>query len=78
VSAAHISPSDYWSSNAVVAGFWERDKTVRRQPEEELEDFLDRHERYCSLRFRQYGKRNPEDKNGHHCRCAAELNFRCS
>lgn len=62
VSPSLFSRPDYWPQNAIVAGFWERDKTVCWQPPEELTAFLGRHERILFITFGSMTDSKPQKK----------------
>ena len=42
---------EYWGSNIMVAGFWERDKTLRWTPPPELSRFVDSHKKIMFVTF---------------------------
>lgn len=64
-----VSPSlfpkpEYWPAVAHVVGYYERDKTVNWQPDEELVEFLKTHERIILITFGSMTNSNPKEKTG--------------
>lgn len=62
-----VSPSifpqpDYWPENAIVAGFWERNKTTNWQPEPELVRFLEKHKKILFVTFGSMVNADPSGK----------------
>ena len=62
-----ISPSlfpkpDYWPSHAHVVGYYERDKTMNWQPDEELIQFLERNDKIIFITFGSMSNSNPKEK----------------
>ena len=62
-----ISPSlfprpDNWPEQAKVVGYYERDKTVNWQPNEDLIKFLERHEKIVFITFGSMSNSNPTEK----------------
>ena len=62
-----ISPSlfprpDYWPKQAKVVGYYERDKTINWQPNEDLIKFLERHEKIVFITFGSMSNSNPTEK----------------
>jgi sterol 3beta-glucosyltransferase len=70
-----ISPSlfprpDNWPEQAKVVGYYERDKTVNWQPNEDLIKFLERHKKIVFITFGSMSNSNPTEKT---CIIAAVL-----
>ena len=51
VSPTIFPRPDYWDDNAIVAGFWERNKTVHWSPSTELQDFIRGHKKILFITF---------------------------
>lgn len=62
-----ISPSlfprpDYWPEPAKVVGYYERDKTVNWQPDEDWVKFLEKHGKIVFITFGSMSNSNPKEK----------------
>ncbi len=62
-----ISPSlfprpEYWPEQAQVVGYYERDKTINWQPDEDLTRFLEGHEKIVFITFGSMSNSNPKEK----------------
>ena len=62
-----ISPSlfpkpDYWDDNIQVLGFHERHTDQHWQPDKDLQDFLEKHDRILFVTFGSMTNPNPEEK----------------
>jgi UDP:flavonoid glycosyltransferase YjiC (YdhE family) len=60
-----VSPSlfkrpDKWPNNAMVAGFWERDKMTGWEPSQDILTFLDKHEKVILITFGSMVNPHPE------------------
>jgi UDP:flavonoid glycosyltransferase YjiC (YdhE family) len=50
---------EYWGANAIVVGFWERDKTVGWQPPPEIARFIENHGKILFVTFGSMTNRDP-------------------
>lgn len=61
ISPALFPRPDYWPDPAYVVGYFERDKTIHWQPEEELVEFLDTHKKIVFITFGSMSNSNPNE-----------------
>jgi sterol 3beta-glucosyltransferase len=63
VSPSLFSRPDYWKENLQVVGYHERKKTTNWRPGEELNDFLEKHDRILFIAFGSMTNPDPEQKS---------------
>jgi len=62
ISPSLFSRPDDWNENLKVLGFHERNKTDSRQPDKDLNDFLEKHDRILLITFGSMLNPDPDEK----------------
>ena len=62
ISPSLFSRPDYWNENLKVLGYHERNKTVNWQPDKNLTDFIEKHNKILFITFGSMLNPEPEEK----------------